>query len=85
MKARTPWAIRCQSCGQRISVRNAKACLAGYLLGAIGIAAALVIAHRRNLISIGAVIVLALISMVILEFVTSTIVLRRGKFEKPGA
>ena len=84
IKAPVPWAIRCQACRQKISVCNARRYLGAYLLAVAAIAVALIIAHRRNVISIGAVIVIALIFMVALEFVTSTIVLRRGKFVKPG-
>lgn len=85
IKAPVPWAIRCRSCGQKISVRNARKYLAGYLVAVVAVACVLIIAHRRNLLSIGAVIVIALVFMVMLELVTSTIVLRRGKFVKPGA
>lgn len=65
-------------------MRNMRLCFAGYLAAVIVVASLLIIAHRRNWLSTGIIIVLALIFVVALEFVTSAIVLRRAKFVKPG-
>jgi FtsH-binding integral membrane protein len=83
MKAPIPSAIRCPHCRKKIRVRGVGAYLVVYLLVAVAFATVLIIARRRNQISDAAMIVLAVIGLLLLEFITSIIVLRRAKFEKP--
>jgi prepilin signal peptidase PulO-like enzyme (type II secretory pathway) len=85
MRAPMPWAIRCQHCRQKISVRDVGIYLAGYLLLILALGTLLIIARRHGLISSGVVIVIAIVFLVALELATSLVVLRRARFVKPGA
>ncbi|HEY2083606.1 MAG TPA: hypothetical protein VGI88_12555 [Verrucomicrobiae bacterium] len=85
MKAPLPSAIRCLHCRKKIRVRNAGAFLAAYLLIVVALGTALIMAERRNIISSVAVIVIAVVALVFLEFVISMLLLRRATFAKSDA
>ena len=85
MKAPMPSAIRCPHCRQKIRVRNVGTFLTGYVLIVAVLGALLIIARRRDMISSAVVIVIAIAFLIVLETVTSVVVLRRAKFVKPGA
>jgi hypothetical protein len=83
MKAPLPSSIRCPHCRQKIRVQGVGVFLVAYLVIAAVLATALIIARRRNQISFPAEIAVVVIALVILEVITSRIVMRRAKFTKP--
>jgi hypothetical protein len=66
-------------------VRGVGVYLVAYLVVAVALATFLVVARRRNMISGGVMIVIAVIGLLLLEFVTSAIVTRRATFSRPDA
>ena len=84
MKAPLPSSIRCEHCRQKIKVRNVFLYLNAYILVVALIAGSVMFARGRNMISGGELIAIAVVLLLVLEFVASAVILRKGTFVKPG-
>jgi hypothetical protein len=82
MLAPLPWLIRCQRCREKIRVRNVFIYFNCYILAVALIGGVVMFARGREMISGGALIFIALVLVVILEFVASLVILRKGTFGK---
>ena len=83
MRAPMPSAIRCPHCREKIRVRGIEVYLLAYIVVAVLICAALVMARRHNLITGVQLIALAIILLLICEVTVSALVLQRARFTKP--